>query len=136
MVQSCKHQLKHKIRECVEYIDQSTWSKYTVGMMIRILHVLIVILTILLCAAPLPLFLMNFVFMLIISGLFILLDGCFLTKLELALCQDNFTIIDPVLYLLDVEVTSGNRIRITQIGLLIYMVAMMGIYTRFKHEPS
>jgi hypothetical protein len=60
--------------------------------------------------------------------LFFLFDGCLLTKLEFELCEDNFTVIDPVLELLQIEVTTPNRVFITRVCFLLYIVMLPLIY--------
>ncbi len=56
-------------------------------------------------------------------SLFIIYDGCFLSSLEHRLCGDEFTIADPFLEIVGLELSNKNRMFIT------YCIA--GSYTLF-----
>ena len=72
-------------------------------------------------------------FLLLIFGLLLyLLDGCFVTYIEMALCKDNFTIMDPLLELLDWRINRENRIFISYVTGFPYVLLMfLTYYLRF-----
>lgn len=125
-----KQQLRRKVREFVDNVDvYTTMSKRSVGFLIRTFHATLPLMTIIVCAmAPRLICIVNMAWISVMSMLFFVFDGCLLTKLESELCGDNFTIIDPILELLCIDVTAPNRTFITRIGFLIYVLALPLIY--------
>jgi hypothetical protein len=64
--------------------------------------------------------------------LFVLFDGCVLSKIEQALDNQDITIVDPFLEMFGIEKTKTARIRLSNIFAVGYMILMAGIiYWRF-----
>jgi hypothetical protein len=125
-----KQQLRRKVRNFVDNVDVYTnMSKRSVGFLIRTFHATLPMMTLIVCAmAPRLICVANIVWISIMSMMFFVFDGCLLTKLECELCGDNFTIIDPVLELLYIDVTAPNRTFMTRIGFLVYVIMLPLIY--------
>jgi len=69
----------------------------------------------------------------IILCLFIVFDGCILTRLENRFCNGNITIIDPFLRFLNIPVTYKNRLNYTR-AFMVFLFIMEPIiyYLRFR----
>ena len=128
--QFLKKQLRRILREFVDNVDAyTTLSKKSVGFIVRTLHATIPVMALLISAVASKLVcVLNITGMAVVCILFFLFDGCLLTKLEFELCEDNFTVIDPVLELLRIEVTTPNRVFITRVGFLLYVIMLPLIY--------
>ena len=69
--------------------------------------------------------------------LFFLFKGCFLTVLENKICNDDFTLIDPLLELLNKSINNSNRINTTYYVFAIYSFILFTIYYfRFVYSPN
>jgi hypothetical protein len=67
--------------------------------------------------------------------LFFIFDGCFLSKLEQYLCEDSYTIIDPLLEIQDIEINHKNRNKYTFICMTVFSCVFFPIYYyRFIHK--
>jgi len=124
-----KNQLKNFLTKIVEYIKKGRLSEKSIGMMIRVFHFVAprdIFLIILLA----PQFYCNIVmvFFIFVSVMFYTFDSCFLTILEETLCQDNFTLMDPSLELLNFEVNNKNRFTISVFSGIIYILVIISIY--------
>jgi hypothetical protein len=67
-------------------------------------------------------------FLVVVFFLFFIFGGCFLTMVENKICNDDFTIADPFLELLELEKTSKNRFNISAIIGGSYCVLISIIY--------
>lgn len=67
-------------------------------------------------------------FLIVVFFLFLIFGGCFLTMVENKICNDDFTIADPFLELLELEKTSKNRFNISAIIGGSYCVFITIIY--------
>jgi hypothetical protein len=67
-------------------------------------------------------------FLLVIYLLFALFDGCFLSILEQHFCNDDFTIIDPVLELFKIDMNNKNKMLISFISGALYLLIILTIY--------
>lgn len=67
-------------------------------------------------------------FLIVVFFLFLIFGGCFLTMVENKICNDDFTIADPFLELLELEKTSKNRFNISAIIGGTYCVFITIIY--------
>jgi hypothetical protein len=104
-------------------------SKKSIGEMIRAIHFATPInIIVLLCLSPQ--YICNLIMMYILFVLisFTIFDGCFLTIIEQYYCQDNFTIIDPSMELLNIEKTNRNRFLISIPIAVIYIAITIIIY--------
>jgi hypothetical protein len=64
--------------------------------------------------------------------MFFIFDGCILSMIEHKICDDDFTIADPFLELLEWEKNSKNRFNVTLlIGFFYYVIIGIIYYTRF-----
>lgn len=128
--QFLKHMLRRKLREFIDNVDNyTTLSKKSIGFIVRTLHATIPIMAIVISVVATKLVcILNMMGMAFVCILFFLFDGCLLTKLEFELCKDDFTVIDPVLELLQIEVTNVNRVFITRVGFLLYVITLPMIY--------
>lgn len=128
--QVLKQHLRRKLRDFVDNIDAyTTLSKRSVGFIVRTLHSTMPIMALVISAVASKLVcVLNMMGMAVVCVLFFLFDGCLLTKLEFELCGDDFTVIDPVLELLQIELTTSNRVFVTRVGFLLYVVTLPLIY--------
>jgi len=81
-----------------------------------------------------PRYIVNLVIasLVIIFVMFFAFGGCILSMVENKLCNDDFTIADPFLELLQLKKTSNNRYIITcAIGSVYYMIIAIVYYVRF-----
>lgn len=103
-------------------------SDNTLGYIIKILH-FIAPWNMLLNAMILPLNLapMMLILFFIASGLFILLNGCFLTAVEFKLCKNDFNIVDPYIYLFNQDPTKQMRYIFTIGGMVVHLVILLYI---------
>jgi len=71
-------------------------------------------------------------FLVVVFFLFLIFGGCFLTMVENQICNDDFTIADPFLELLELEKSSKNRFNISAIiGGSYYSLIATIYYIRF-----
>ena len=62
--------------------------------------------------------------------MFIFLEGCFLSRIEMELLNDDFFITDPFLEILRIEINNKNRLQLTYIvgaGFLIFYLLLLYI---------
>lgn len=72
--------------------------------------------------------------LIVVFCMFFIFDGCILSMVENKICNDDFTIADPFLELLEWEKTSKNRFNISCIvGGLYYVMIAIIYYIRFLH---
>jgi hypothetical protein len=104
-------------------------SKKSIGEMIRAIHFVTPInIIVLLCISPPYICNLIMLYMLFVLTSFIIFDGCFLTIIEQYYCEDNFTIIDPSMELLNIEKTNRNRFLISIPLAFIYIAITFIIY--------
>ena len=98
------------LNKFVSLVNNSNLSSKSVGFFIRAIHSIVpIILLFLLLFSGKKQFIIIIFFNLFIYALFVIFDGCILSKLELKLINDNFTVIDPFLEIFDIDVTNKNR---------------------------
>ena len=126
-------------KKCRDYINQSIntidtlnnnrLSKKSIGEIIRAIHFATPInIIVLLCVSPQYICNLIMIYILFVSVLFIIFDGCFLTIIEQYYCEDTFTIIDPLLELLNIEKTNKNRFFVSIPMAIIYIIIIFIIY--------
>ncbi len=106
---------KNKVISCLELICSKTrMSSKTMGYALRSYHVSapIIYLIYVTYASQFMASLMVLNLFVCLS-LFIIYGGCFLSSLEHRLCGDEFTIADPFLEILGLELNNKNRMNIT-----------------------
>jgi hypothetical protein len=131
---SLKAKLKKQLKSWIIYYALklckiSRLSEKSIGIIIRTFHMCAPInfMTILLFA-PHVLCVLTMSFLVFVIILFYTFDFCVLTLIEQQLCNDNFTILDPHLELLNMEINNDNRFYISTINGIIYMVIICIIY--------
>jgi len=124
----CKNCL-YKFIHSFDTFNNNRLSKKSIGELIRAVHFATPInLIVLLCISPLYICNLVFAYIVGVLMLFILFDGCFLTIIEQYYCEDTFTIIDPTLELLQLDVTNKNRFMISIPIAVIYISISLIIY--------
>jgi hypothetical protein len=104
-------------------------SKKSIGEMIRAIHFATPInIIVLLCISPQYICNLIMLYMLVVLISFTIFDGCFLTIIEQYYCEDNFTIIDPSMELLNIEKTNKNRFLVSIPIAFIYIAITFIIY--------
>jgi hypothetical protein len=74
----------------------------------------------------------------LVFTMFFLFNGCILSKLEHRFTNDEFTVIDPLLMLIGVELTNDNRYKYSLFSNIFASLFTFGLYwVRFgkKHGP-
>ena len=127
--QNLKIWMKKNITHLSEKCKHGKLSAKSIGIIIRTIHM----------TAPYsfvftllfgPYFLCNLtiIFLLGVLVSFYTFDSCFLSVLELNLCNDDFVIIDPVLELCDLEINTANRYYISNVIGIPYLITICMIY--------
>jgi hypothetical protein len=89
------------------------------------------------CLAPKFFVILNTIILFISASLFVLLDGCFLSRLEYYLCKDSFTIVDPFLEMLDIGINNTTRNYMTYYGMSSYLfIYFLIFYIRFIYKKK
>tara|TARA_B100000902_G_C27195689_1_gene856354 strand:+ start:99 stop:506 length:408 start_codon:yes stop_codon:yes gene_type:complete len=74
--------------------------------------------------------LFHIIILITIMLLFIIFDGCILSLLEYRLCKDDYTIVDPYLDLIFIEINNETRKKYTILplfGILLYFIFIYNI---------
>ena len=136
---SLKHQLKKWIigisNNC-KNCKKGRLSPKSIGIIIRSFHMFapIYFITVILFVSQIWCNIIV-VFLLFVVILFYTFEFCILTLIENQLCNDNFTILDPHLELLNLEINNNNRFYITTINGIIYLLIICCIYyNRFYNK--
>ena len=121
---------REKILDLLEKLcETSSMSKKTLGQTIRSYHV------------SCPFIIMCFLFyspqwvvtihafnLMAVFFIFFLFNGCLLTKLEHRLCGDNYTIADPFIEYLGMELNARNRMIISYFIAISYFIFFFIVY--------
>ena len=106
-------------------------TKREIGIIIRLFHSMMPVLpllTVLFVSKKLVLF--HIIFLMMIMTLFYFFNGCLLSLLEYRLIKDDYSVADPFLKLILVEITNETRKKytiITFIGILLYFIFVYNI---------
>ena len=126
--------LKNKILDVLENIInkisvKTGLTKREIGIIIRNVHYMMPII---------PLFsvlfinkkfvLMYIIILIIIIILFFFFNGCILSLLEYRLCNEDYTIVDPYLNLMIVDVNNKTRKKYTIFGLMCMLIYFIFVY--------
>ena len=112
---------------------KSKFSDKSLGILIRSFHTSTPV-SLLFLSVFAPLYVVNCIvaFLVVVFFLFFIFGGCFLTMVENQICNDDFTIADPFLELLELEKSSKNRFNISAIiGGSYYSLVAIIYYIRF-----
>jgi hypothetical protein len=114
--------------------DNSKLSTKSLGILMRSFHTSTPVCFLLIALfAPKRVVWIVFVLLVIILLMFILFDGCILSMIENKVCNDDFTIADPFLELLDWEKNTKNRFNVTlMVGSSYYVAIAIIYYIRFS----
>jgi hypothetical protein len=124
---------KEKRNKIVEYFknkcDDRKLSKKSLGIMMRSFHLSTPVCFILITLFA-PKKVIWFILFLLVAILlmFFIFDGCILSMIENKVCNDDFTIADPLLEVAGWEKNTKNRFNMTLIVGLTYYVAIGIIY--------
>jgi hypothetical protein len=121
---------KTKIVDYLEKLcETSSISKKTLGMTIRSYHVScpFVVLILLFYGTQfcVTIAALNLIF---VFFMFFITNGCLLTMLEHRLCGDEFTIADPFIETLGIELNSRNRVKISYCIAVSYLLFFFMVY--------
>ena len=106
-------------------------TKREIGIIIRLFHSIMPVLpllTVLFVSKKLVLF--HIICLIMIMTLFYFFNGCLLSLLEYRLIKDDYSVADPFLNLILVEITNETRKKytiITFIGILLYFIFVYNI---------
>jgi hypothetical protein len=126
------------VNNAEQLIRKSGLTDKTICILLRILHFGISIFTgFLLLFGSKQWFLFVVFINIIVFMIFYIFDGCILSKLEHRFTKDEFTVIDPFLILIGVELTNDNRYRYSLFSNIFASVFMIGLYCiRFGYPKS
>lgn len=132
-----KEYINHFINK-FDTFNNGKLSKKSIGEMIRGIHFATPVnIIVLLCISPQYICNLIMLYMLCVLTSFTIFDGCFLTIIEQYYCEDNFTIIDPSMELLNIEKTNRNRFLVSIPIAIIYIAITFIIYDyRFIYQNS
>jgi hypothetical protein len=132
---------KEKRNKIVEYF-KNKWesgkiSKKSLGIIMRSFHMSAPIFFILIASFAQKKVVWIVIFLLLVIFLmFFIFNGCILSMIENKVCDDDFTVADPFLELLEWEKNSKNRFNVTLlVGVFYYIVVGIIYYIRFLY-PS
>jgi hypothetical protein len=113
--------------------DNTKFTTNTLGIMIRSFHMCSPLgFFLLIVFAPLHVCWVVITLLILIIVMFFLFNGCMISMVENKICNDDFTIIDPFLELLECEKNKKNRYNVTiLVGLSYYAVIGCIYYFRF-----
>tara|TARA_B100000768_G_scaffold134460_1_gene125251 strand:+ start:37 stop:447 length:411 start_codon:yes stop_codon:yes gene_type:complete len=100
-----------------------------IGIIIRFVHSIMPVLpllTVLFVSKKLVLF--HIIFLIIIIILFFIFNGCILSLLEYRLIKDNYSVADPFLNLILVEITNKTRKKYTIITFICILLYFIFVY--------
>ena len=124
---------KVKRNEIVEkmktYFQSGKLSDKSLGIMMRTFHISTPV-SYLILSVLAPRYVVNIVaaLLLVIFLMFFVFGGCILSMVENKICNDDFTIADPFLELLEMEKTSKNRFNISLTIFTIFNIIIGIIY--------
>jgi hypothetical protein len=124
---------KEKRNKIVEHYknkwEGSKFSKKSLGIIMRSFHMNTPVWFIIIALLASKYVVWGLIFVLVvILFMFFRFGGCILSMIENRICNDDFTIADPYLELLEWEKNSKNRFNVTLIVGLTYYIAIGIIY--------
>lgn len=127
-----KKKILESLENKVDMISSKTQiTKREIGIIIRLFHSMMPVLpllTVLFVSKKLVLF--HIIILIMIMTLFYFFNGCLLSLLEYRLIKDDYSVADPFLNLILVEITNETRKKytiITFIGILLYFIFVYNI---------
>ena len=121
--------LKTLLLDVIKRLKEGKMSEKSVGVIVRSVHMSApgTFLAIMVAGSQ-SMCVLTMAFIAVVATMFYTFDGCFLSILEKELCGDDFTIIDPYLELLDLEITNANRMYVSSLVGLQYIMLVCFIY--------
>ena len=127
-----KKKILDSLENKVNMISSKTQiTKREIGIIIRLVHSIMPVLpllTVLFVSKKLVLF--HIIILIMIMTLFYFFNGCLLSLLEYRLIKDDYSVADPFLNLILVEITNETRKKytiITFIGILLYFIFVYNV---------
>ena len=127
-----KKEILDSLENNVHMISSKTQiTKREIGIIIRLFHSMVAVLpllTVLFVSKKLVLF--HIIFLIMIMTLFYFFNGCLLSLLEYRLIKDDYSVADPFLKLILVEISNETRKKytiITFIGILLYFIFVYNV---------
>jgi len=124
-----KHIRKNLINFGENILRSTGFSDKFICILLRFLHFGISIVTgLILFFGSKKWFLFVILINIIVFIMFYIFDGCILSKLEHRFTKDEFTVIDPCLMIIGVELTNENRYKYSLISNIFACVFTFGLY--------
>ena len=127
-----KKEILDSLENNVDMISSKTQiTTREIGIIIRLFHSMVAVLpllTVLFVSKKLVLF--HIIFLIMIMTLFYFFNGCLLSLLEYRLIKDDYSVADPFLKLILVEISNETRKKytiITFIGILLYFIFVYNV---------
>ncbi len=121
--------LNRFLLDIAEKCKKGRLSQKSIGVIIRTFHMSAPVnFIIILLFASHFMCVLTMTFLVFVACMFYTFDGCFLSILEKELCKDDFTIIDPNLELLNMELNNKNRLYISNIIGIVYILTICFLY--------
>ena len=125
-----KKEILDSLENNVDMISSKTQiTTREIGIIIRFVHSIMPVLpllTVLFVSKKLVLF--HIIFLIIIIILFFIFNGCILSLLEYRLIKDNYSVADPFLNLILVEITNKTRKKYTIITFICILLYFIFVY--------
>ena len=105
---------------------------------LRIIHTIIpLVAALFIFFGPKYLFYITVFINIFIFVLFILCNGCILSRLERRFCEDDYTVMDPVLIFFEIPTTDENRVYYSIASHFTFFLGTYIIYNfRFKYKNN
>ncbi len=138
---NCKDIRKKLVNFGENTLRSTGFSDKFICMLLRFLHFGISIFTgLLLFFGSKKWFLFVILINIIVFIMFYIFDGCILSKLEHRFTKDEFTVIDPFLICIGVELTNENRYKYSLLSNIFACIFTFGLYyfrfgSPIKNEP-
>jgi len=129
MIFISKLQRNEIVEKMKTYFQSGKLSDKSLGIMMRTFHISTPV-SYLILSLLAPRYVVNIVagLLLLIFLMFFVFGGCILSMVENKICNDDFTIADPFLELLEMEKTSKNRFNISLTIFTIFNIIIGIIY--------
>ena len=125
-----KKKILDSLENKVDMISSKTQiTRREIGIIIRLFHSMMPVLpllTVLFVSKKLVLF--HIIFLIMIMTLFYFFNGCLLSLLEYRLIKDNYSVADPFLKLILVEINNETRKKYTIITLICILLYFIFVY--------
>ena len=125
-----KKKILDSLENKVDMISSKTQiTRREIGIIIRLFHSMMPVLpllTVLFVSKKLVLF--HIIFLIMIMTLFYFFNGCLLSLLEYRLIKDNYSVADPFLKLILVEINNETRKKYTIITFIFILLYFIDVY--------